>query len=474
MNLKKPPVTQEQSLLEDYVDFLLTDLSNVTPIEPKLKSKPIIQQAVESTVTDTTEASDNPQIKPLTKTVDHLIDEQIEQTSNVISAELENLDAPDDFNETDNNAQSLNQYLDEQLSIIEQESHSQTQNEQALSHSLTQSFEQKELIDAQSFQPFKISHQENDFSEQAEEEEAKLWDALITKEKEEAFIQSLKESYKTENKDQNLGVNKRIKQSAKQSEPLNAKQPKAQLENSPEEFSIDKKVINKSIEVTTNIYNDTSRKLNKIEQKPDKKPHKEKDERLVNVEKLLAKISLATQPKIKQEQQLEQEHNISQQAAEATFATREKQKIKDLLPEVFQTLIFQVGKMPLAVPLLKLGGIVKTSMQDITPLVGTPNWFLGLVPHERGNLMVVDTQQFIMPEQKLIEKEYEFLILLDNSNWALACHSIGEAKNLTVDDIRWSERTSQKPWFAGMVVDFMSALVEVDELINMLAETVVE
>ena len=92
-----------------------------------------------------------------------------------------------------------------------------------------------------------------------------------------------------------------------------------------------------------------------------------------------------------------------------------------------------------------------------------------------GNLMVIDTQQYLRPEQVNQAQEkvsYEYLIILDNSNWALACHSVGDAKNLTSDDIRWSEKSSRRPWFAGMVVDYMSALIEVDELINMLAERI--
>ena len=132
-------------------------------------------------------------------------------------------------------------------------------------------------------------------------------------------------------------------------------------------------------------------------------------------------------------------------------------------------------KLPLAVPLIKLGGIVNVSEQDITPLVGTPDWFMGLVPHEKGNLMVVDTQQFLMPERKQKQPDdYQYLIILDDSLWALACHSVGDAKNLTPEDIRWSTGSSKRPWFAGMVIEYMSALIEVDRLINMLTDNVVD
>ncbi|MET1254765.1 chemotaxis protein CheW [Aliikangiella maris] len=223
---------------------------------------------------------------------------------------------------------------------------------------------------------------------------------------------------------------------------------------------------------------------------------KEKDQRLANVEKLLSRISLATMPAPKinnttqslHEAKVDTQENtqsatkvqstpqVQAEAEKATFIQRQVQRNKEILPDIFQTLIFQVAKLPLAVPLLKLGGITKITQQDITPLVGTPDWFLGLVPNERGNLMVVDTQKYLMPEQSSVvaDDTYQYLIILDDSNWALACHSVGDAKNLTQDDIRWSEKSSKRPWFAGMVVEFMSALLEVDELINMLADNIVD
>jgi len=223
----------------------------------------------------------------------------------------------------------------------------------------------------------------------------------------------------------------------------------------------------------------------------------EKDPRLKNVEKLLAQIALAkipktdqkTSPKAETKTQVvvadkkEEFHNTKDEVdnqqlittMESSFEHRENTPLKEELGSVFQTLVFEVNQLPMAVPLVKLGGIIDLSGQEITPLVGTPDWFMGLVPNERGNLLVVDTQRFIMPEREQPDQpDYKFLIVLDNSQWAIACHSVDDAKNLSPDDIRWSARTSQRPWFAGMVVEYMSALIEVDELINMLADNIVE
>ena len=179
---------------------------------------------------------------------------------------------------------------------------------------------------------------------------------------------------------------------------------------------------------------------------------------------------------IKTELKEEQEQNEQIQTTnESSFVQRESKSLRDSLDDSFQTLIFDVNNLPLAVPLVKLGGIVNITKQYITPLVGTPDWFLGLIPNERGNLMVVDTQKFIMPERPVKDdRTYDYLIVLDNSQWALACHSVGDAKNLHASDIRWSNKSSKRPWFAGMVVEYMSALIEVDALINQLADQIVD
>ena len=211
------------------------------------------------------------------------------------------------------------------------------------------------------------------------------------------------------------------------------------------------------------------------------------DPRLAGVQKLLTRISRArlVSPPSQETNQVPSQNTteatkgteFSTQAEVATFIHRETLRSKDILPELFQTLIFKVAQVPLAVPLLKLGGIINVSAQDVTPLVGTPDWFIGLVPNERGNLMVVDTQKYLMPGQAgsdYIAPDYDYLIILDDSRWALACNSVGDAKNLTHDDVRWSAKSSTKPWFAGMVFEYMSALVEVDELINMLMDNILD
>lgn len=139
----------------------------------------------------------------------------------------------------------------------------------------------------------------------------------------------------------------------------------------------------------------------------------------------------------------------------------------------FQTLTFNIGELKLAVPLIKLGGIHRFQ-DEPTQIAGRPPWYLGLMPDDFGNISLIDTARWIMPDQYEIAKakglDYEYVVLLDNTRWGLACSSVDDAITLTEDDVKWSAKGSKRPWLAGMLVDKMCALLDVDVLINMLED----
>ena len=149
--------------------------------------------------------------------------------------------------------------------------------------------------------------------------------------------------------------------------------------------------------------------------------------------------------------------------------------LQDGIPEWgrgrFQTLIFNVGELKLAVPLIKLGGIHKIDPKP-TPMPEKPDWYLGLVADSVGNISLIDTALWIMPEKYQMAKakglDYELIVLLDDSRWGLACSGVENAITLSEDDVRWNHTKSKRPWLAGMLVDEMCALIDVDTLLLMI------
>jgi purine-binding chemotaxis protein CheW len=133
-----------------------------------------------------------------------------------------------------------------------------------------------------------------------------------------------------------------------------------------------------------------------------------------------------------------------------------------------ECLIFSVCGLKLAVPLLFLGGVHEVTRDQVKPLVGQPEWYLGMVHTHEHNLQVIDTASFIMPERKqhLAEQGFKYLIQLEKTPWAIACQSIDDTVRLGASEIKWRGERGKRTWLAGTVIERMCALVDVNGLLH--------
>ncbi|MDX2319281.1 MAG: chemotaxis protein CheW [Moritella sp.] len=136
------------------------------------------------------------------------------------------------------------------------------------------------------------------------------------------------------------------------------------------------------------------------------------------------------------------------------------------LEERFQALFFEVAGVIFAVPLTELGGIHQ--IETVNRLFGKPDWFLGIMQHREQKLSVVDTAQWVMPEQNMGEIAYKYQIQLSDSNWVLGCESLHGTETLNSNDIKWRNTPGSRPWLAGMVKSRMCVLLHVTEMIKLL------
>lgn len=139
--------------------------------------------------------------------------------------------------------------------------------------------------------------------------------------------------------------------------------------------------------------------------------------------------------------------------------------------ETFECLLFSVGGLKLAVPLVELGTIYPKG-EELTPLFGQIEWFLGLLPIKDGNIRTVNTAKLVMPDRyddSMIE-QYEYVITINGVDWGLAVNDVSEAISLSPDDVKWRTERSKRPWLAGTVVEHMCALVDVSQLALMFTE----
>ncbi|MFA7552874.1 MAG: chemotaxis protein CheW [Spongiibacteraceae bacterium] len=135
----------------------------------------------------------------------------------------------------------------------------------------------------------------------------------------------------------------------------------------------------------------------------------------------------------------------------------------------FECLLFSVGGLALAVPLVELGAIHPMDDESLTSIFGQVNWFMGLMRGKNSNLRVIDTAQVVMPERyvETMREQYGYVISINGVDWALAVDSVANAIVLEPEDVRWRGERSKRPWLAGTVVEHMCALLDVSQLTAM-------
>ncbi|QSX39661.1 chemotaxis protein CheW [Shewanella cyperi] len=144
--------------------------------------------------------------------------------------------------------------------------------------------------------------------------------------------------------------------------------------------------------------------------------------------------------------------------------------LQQQLDEEFQVLFFKVAGLTLAVPLVSLGGIVK--VERINQIFGRPDWFLGVQTHRESQLNLVDTCAWVMPEkydEELAQTvNYQYLVLLEDSNWGLACESLVNSVRIKQSEVNWRSKAGKRPWLAGVVKEQMCGILNVQALVEML------
>lgn len=141
----------------------------------------------------------------------------------------------------------------------------------------------------------------------------------------------------------------------------------------------------------------------------------------------------------------------------------------------FDVLLFQVSGLTLAVPLIALGKIVPFT-DELTPLFGQADWFMGLLLTNQGKVRVVNTSKFVMPERydPAFEKSCELIITINGVPWGLAVDSVNQPISLEPEDVKWRTERSKRPWLAGTVKDHMCALIDIPMMADVLDQVNVD
>lgn len=169
-------------------------------------------------------------------------------------------------------------------------------------------------------------------------------------------------------------------------------------------------------------------------------------------------------------QQVDKEIQIEVETETSRLEVSAPISLQDSLDERFQALFFEVAGLTLAVPLIELGGIHEIT--KIAPIIGKPDWFMGVMLRNEDKFNVVDSARWVMPEKyndEMAENlNYRFLINLGKTPWGLTCEKLVNTVELNKSDVKWRNASGKRPWLAGMVKERMCALINVAELVEML------
>lgn len=137
----------------------------------------------------------------------------------------------------------------------------------------------------------------------------------------------------------------------------------------------------------------------------------------------------------------------------------------------FDVLLFKVSGLTLAVPLISLGTIQPIT-DELTPLFGQADWFMGLQPTSAGKIRTVNTAKFVMPERydENFVKNAKYVVSINGVPWGLAVDSVNQPISLEPDAVKWRSDRSKRPWLAGTVKDHMCALLDIPMIGQMLMD----
>lgn len=137
----------------------------------------------------------------------------------------------------------------------------------------------------------------------------------------------------------------------------------------------------------------------------------------------------------------------------------------------FDVLLFDVSGLTLAVPLVALGQIQPLT-DELTPLFGQADWFMGLLPTSTGKVRTVNTAKFVMPERydEHFLETAQYVVSIDGVPWGLAVDAVNQPISLDPEDVKWRSERSRRPWLAGTVKQHMCALLDIPRMGQLLMD----
>lgn len=135
----------------------------------------------------------------------------------------------------------------------------------------------------------------------------------------------------------------------------------------------------------------------------------------------------------------------------------------------FQALFFRVDQLILATPLVELLKTIKIDKEP-TKISGQPSWFMGLLDVKELRIGILDMGQLVFGKTKgqqrnLKTKPFERILITLDGKWGLACDEVLSIGKLEPQNVRWRSTRKKRPWLIGTVIDELTAVIDVKQLV---------
>ena len=156
--------------------------------------------------------------------------------------------------------------------------------------------------------------------------------------------------------------------------------------------------------------------------------------------------------------------------------------------KMFPALLFDIAGVSVAAPLAELGGI--HSYVPLQHIVGRPSWYAGYVEIKGQGINCIDGAKWLLLDTHLDKmagslhlnsttdvmpdisyqphNEYQYIVMLHESNWGIACHNLRDTILIDKDDVNWRDTNVKRPWLAGLIKQQMCAMLDTLQLTDML------
>jgi purine-binding chemotaxis protein CheW len=174
--------------------------------------------------------------------------------------------------------------------------------------------------------------------------------------------------------------------------------------------------------------------------------------------------------RVKVKERLSDADIITSEESESTLETATLIHTPDRVEETLQVLLFQVNGIKLGIPLASLVGILAFS-GEASQLPGQPAWSLGVIVNRDEKVVVINSAKLLMPE-RLDENTSiapRHLLLIGDGQKALAVDRICNTLLLDKQAIQWRSGSGVRPWYAGIIKQELSVLLDIDGVLRMLA-----